>query len=177
MNSRPSRVLVALDHRLELREVAFELGRAAQQQPRLDERSADLRLGAGHLHGLRDRPHALPELDADVENVLRQPAGEVGDRLVHLAAVEQHHVDVGKRRLLPPAVAAVGHQRHPLAQLRGLALRQIGECRVVEPRDRAVDQRSESRADLHAVQSAIVLLAQLLAPFGQLLAGGQHTGT
>ena len=62
-----------------------------------------------------------PELDANVENVLRQPAGEVDDRRIRLAGVEQHHVDVGVRRLLPPAIAAVGHERHPLAELRGLA--------------------------------------------------------
>ena len=54
----------------------------------------------------------------DVANILRQPRGKLADQRVALAVVQDHQVDVGKRRLLPPPVAAVGHQRHALAQLR-----------------------------------------------------------
>ena len=125
MNSRLSDRAATLDHGGKGRRGS---GRRRpelpKQEPRFDERGADLGLGAGQLDRLGGGPHALPQLDADVENVLRQPAGEIGDERVGLPLVEDHHVDVGKRGLLPAAVAAVGHEGDPLAEVGGVAVRQ-----------------------------------------------------
>ena len=133
--------------------------------------------GPGELNRLRRSPHALSHLHADVKDVLRESAGEVGNERVGPPFVEDHQIDVGKRGLLPPAISAVGHKRDPFAKRGGVAFGELGQGGIVETRDGRVDERREPAADLYAVEAAIVLSTQLLTSFGQMLSGREHART
>src|SRR5687768_16011089 len=106
-----------------------------------------------------------------IADVLREPGGELADWRIALPFVQDHQIDVGKRRLLSTAIAAVGHKGHALAHLAGIGLRKLPQVRVVEPRDRGIHERSVPRTIARTFQSPVVLLAQLLPALGQLAAG------
>ena len=166
-----------LDHGVECQEVAVVDGGVSEQEPGFDERGSDLGFGSGELNRLDGGSHTLPQLDAGVEDVLGQAAGKIGDEPVGLPLVEEHHVDVGERGLLAPAIAAVGDQGDSVAKLGGVSIRKVGERSVVNSLNRRVVERRKAGADLYAVEPAIVLLSELLAAFDQMLSSREHTRT
>ena len=147
MNSRPScgRLRSA---------IALKPSRNARTRPScrravaIRRATCHLRLGAGHLHGLQRRSHALPELNANVENILRQPAGEIGDqsrRSCRRAAASC------RRRKTAPAAAGRSRRGPPGTPARG-APRPRGPANRPAPR-RTAASIALSMSDVNRAQT------------------------
>ena len=95
------------------------------QRPALQERTEDRRVGSGQAAGFVQGPHALPHVGAGVEEILQQPLGGGSDRTGRFPVVEQHEIDVGKRRHLTTTVAAMGDERCMAAERGGVRRGQI----------------------------------------------------
>ena len=104
----------------------------SSQWPALQERAEDRRVGRGQAAGFVHGPHALAHVSAGVEEILQQPLGGGGDRTGRLPVVEQHEVDVGKRRHLATTVAAMRDERCMATERGGVRRGQIIQGGVPE---------------------------------------------
>ena len=140
----------------------------AQQQASVNQRRADDGIVASELHGVDRFANARTELQTDVEDALRQRAEQFGDLFTPHRLVEEHQIDVGVWRALPPAVAAQADNGEIRTKFVGFRSG-LFERSVEQPHDERIDQRSELRGDLRSRQAAVMDRADFGATSVQLL--------
>ena len=113
---------------------------AARQEPRFDQRGADLGVVAGQGAGLVDGADAVAQHQPGIEDVAEQPLGQRRHAIGEALFAKDHQVHVGIGSDLAAAVAAVGDQGHAVAEQLGMIRGQPLQSDPVEPSQDLVPQ-------------------------------------